>query len=32
MEWWAKALVAGVLFERGLLRGTEKQDVVKALT
>jgi len=32
MEWWAKALVAGVLFERGLLRGTEKQDAVKALT
>jgi len=29
-KWWAKALVAGVLFERGLLRGTEKQDAVKA--
>jgi CRISPR-associated protein Cmr1 len=31
-RWWARALVAGALFERGLLHGAERRDVLKVPT
>jgi CRISPR-associated protein Cmr1 len=31
-RWWARAVVAGVLFEQGLLHGAGKRDVVKTPT
>ncbi len=31
-RWWARALAAGVLFERGLLHGAGRRDVVKTPT
>ena len=31
-RWWARALVAGALFERGLLHGAGRRDVVKTPT
>jgi CRISPR-associated protein Cmr1 len=31
-RWWAKTLVAGILFDRGLLHGDERQNAVKTPT